>query len=174
LVCSPHDTRLKESTVISAQLAKLLVEQVGHELGAHQAYLGISLYFERLSLDRWARLFRAQSIEEAEHASKIMAFLVDNEVAFDLPPIGGAPTQYESASVAIRTGLNSELRVTDQFNAMAGAAQAAADHRTFQFLGWFIDEQVEEERTMRRLLDLVESGINLFQAQAQLDDRDEA
>lgn len=103
-----------------------------------------------------------------------MAFLVDNEVAFDLPTIGGAPTEFGSASAAIRTALDNELKVTDQFNAMAGAAQADADHRTFQFLGWFIDEQVEEERTTRRLLDLVDSGINLFQAQAQLDDLDEA
>jgi ferritin len=160
--------------VISERLAKLLVEQVGHELGAHQAYLGISLYFERQSLDRWARLFRAQSAEEAEHASRIMTFLIDNEVAFDLPATSGAPTEFGSAADAVRTALDNELRVTEQFNAMAAAAQADADHRTFQFLGWFIDEQVEEERTTRRLLDLVESGINLFQAQSQLDDRDEA
>ncbi len=154
--------------MISERLAKLLVEQIGHELAAHQAYLGVSLYFERQSLEGWARLFHGQSVEEAEHAGKIMAFLLDNEVAFDLPPIGGAPTRYESASAAIQAALDSELRVTGQFNAMAGAAQAEADHRTFQFLQWFIDEQVEEERTMRRLLDLVGSGINLFQAQAYL------
>lgn len=160
--------------MISERLAKLLVEQIGHELGAHQAYLGISLYFERQSLDRWARLFRDQSVEEAEHAAKIMAFLVDNEVTFELPAVSGAPTQYESASVAIRTALDNELRVTEQFDAMATAAQADADHRTFQFLGWFIEEQVEEERTTRRLLDLVESGINLFQAQAQLNEHEEA
>jgi ferritin len=53
---------------------------------------------------------------------------------------------------------------------MASAAVEAGDHRGFQFLQWFIDEQVEEERTMRALLDLLESGINLFQAQALLDE----
>ena len=155
--------------MISERVAKLLVKQVGHELGAHQSYLGISLYFERQSLEGWARTFRAQSIEEAEHASKIMAFLIDNEVAFDLPTISRAPTEFESASAAIRTALDSELRVTEQFNTMAAAAQADGDHRTFQFLGWFIEEQVEEERTTRRLLDLVESGINLFQAEPLLE-----
>jgi ferritin len=154
--------------VISERLSKLLVEQIGSELSAHQAYLGISLFFERESLEGWARLFRDQSVEEAGHASKIMAFLIDNEVAFDLPQVGKAPTRYESASAAVQAALNSELRVTDQFNTMASAALKTGDHRTFQFLQWFIDEQVEEERTMRRLLDLVESGINLFQAEAQL------
>ena len=52
---------------------------------------------------------------------------------------------------------------------MATAARDADDHRGLQFLQWFIDEQVEEERTMRGLLDLVDSGINLFQAEALLD-----
>ena len=33
---------------------------------------------------------------------------------------------------------------------------------------WFIEEQVEEERTMRGLLDLLGSDINLFQAEALL------
>jgi ferritin len=33
---------------------------------------------------------------------------------------------------------------------------------------WFIAEQVEEERSMKALLDLIDSGMNLFQAEAHL------
>ncbi len=58
--------------------------------------------------------------------------------------------------------------MTGQFDALAGAAAAAGDHRSAQFLQWFIEEQVEEERTMRGLLDLLASGINLFQAEPLL------
>ncbi len=155
--------------MISEHLGRLLIEQVGNELGAHQAYMGISLYFDRCSLKRWAKLFHDQAVEEAGHAAKIMAFLVDNEVVFDLPPVPGATTTYASAADAVQAALASELRVTDQFNAMAAAARAADDHRGSQFLQWFIDEQVEEERTMRALLDLLGSGINLFAAEPLLD-----
>jgi len=155
--------------MISEQATKLLVAQVAHELGAHQTYLGIALHFERQSLKGWAKLFHEQSVEEAGHAAKIMEFLVDNEVAFNLPQVGGAPTSYASAREAVETALASELRVTGQFDALAGTARDAGDHRTLQFLQWFIEEQVEEERTMRALLDLIDSGINLFQAEAHLD-----
>ena len=61
------------------------------------------------------------------------------------------------------------MRVTAQFDALAAAATKAGDHRSLQFLQWFIDEQVEEERTMRGLLDLVASGVNLFQAESLLE-----
>jgi ferritin len=156
--------------MISEPLAKLLVAQISSELGAHQVYLGISLYFERQSLHGWAKVFRDQSVEEAGHASKIMAFLLDNEVEFDLPGLPAATTHHESATAAVNVALASEIKVTGQFNAMASAAVAASDHRGLQFLQWFIDEQVEEERTMRALLDLLASGINLFQAQELLEE----
>ncbi len=155
--------------MISDRVRDLLIEQVGFELSAHQTYYGISLYFEGQSLRKWARLFHGQSVEEAQHASKIISFLIDNEVSMDLPPIGAATTRYASAKAAVETALESEIRVTRQFNALASAAQDAADHRSLQFLQWFIEEQVEEERTMRELIDLIDSGINLFTAEELLD-----
>jgi ferritin len=155
--------------MISDRLSALLVEQVGSELTAHLSYMGISIYFERESLKRWAGVFRAQALEEAGHAEKIMAFLIDNEVAFDLPALRGATTHYPSATAALEAALASEVRVSGQFDAMAAASRAEDDHRAFQFLQWFIDEQVEEERTVRSLLDLVNSGINLFQAEPLLE-----
>ena len=155
--------------MISEQATKLLGAQIAHELGAHHTYMGIALHFERQSLKGWAKLFHEQAVEEAGHAAKIMEFLIDNEVAFNLPQVGGATTSYASAREAVETALASELRVTGQFDALAAAARDAGDHRTLQFLQWFIEEQVEEERTMRALLDLIDSGINLFQAEAHLD-----
>lgn len=155
--------------MISDRLGSMLVEQIGSELTAHQTYMGISIHFERMSLKRWAALFRAQAIEEAGHGEKIMAFLIDNEVSFDLPALHGATTHYTDAPEALEAALASEVRVSTQFDAMAAAAKAEDDYRSFQFLQWFIDEQVEEERTVRGLLDLVNSGINLFQAEPLLD-----
>ncbi len=155
--------------MISDRLSSLLVDQIGSELTAHMSYLGISVHFERQSLKRWAALFRAQAIEEAGHAEKIMAFLIDNEVSFDLPALRGASSHYDSATAALEAALASELRVSGQFDAMAAAARDEGDHRSFQFLQWFIDEQVEEERTIRGLLDLVNSGINLYQAEPLLE-----
>jgi ferritin len=154
--------------MISDRLSALLVAQIASELTAHQSYMGISIYFERQNLRRWAAFFRAQALEEAGHAEKIMAYLIDNEVSFDLPPLRGASTHFPSALEALEAALGSELRVTGQFNTMAAAARESDDNRTFQFLQWFIDEQVEEERTVRGLIDLVRSGINLFQAEPLL------
>jgi ferritin len=155
--------------MISKPVSQLLVAQIAHELNAHQTYMGMSLYFDRQSLKGWARFFHGQSVEEAGHATKIIEFLIDNEVEFNLPQVGGAPTTYGSAQEACATALANEVRVTEQFNAMATAATDAGDHRSLQFLQWFIEEQVEEERTMHALLELIDSGINLFQAESYIE-----
>ena len=155
--------------MISQRLTTFLIEQIGHEFTAHQDYLGISLYFQRLSLLRWAKLFRDQAIEEAQHGSKIMTFLVDIDVEFDLPPLGGASTHFESPLAAAQAALGWEQAVTKRFASAAALALAEGDHTGHQFLQWFIGEQVEEEAKLRHVIDLLSSGINPFQAEPLLD-----
>jgi len=158
--------------MISDRLRDFLVEQIGHELTAHQDYMGISLHFQQQSLLRWARFFRDQSIEEAQHAAKIMDFLVDNEVVFDVPPLPGASAQFDSALAAAQAALEWERSVSERFRAASKLALDEGDATSHEFLQWFIAEQVEEEAKMLHVIDLIESGINLFQAEPLLDTLD--
>jgi ferritin len=155
--------------VISGDLRKLLIAQIGSELGAHQLYMAISVYFDRASLRGWSKLFKHQSIEEAQHAQKIMDFLTDNEIEFDLPALKATSTRFSSPLAAAQRALQSERDVAIQFDRMAAIAIKAGDHRGHQFLQWFIEEQVEEEAKVQSIVDLIESGINLFGAEALLD-----
>src|SRR5262245_35044708 len=155
--------------MISKRLADMLTAQIASELSAHMIYQAVSIYFRRQSLQRWGKLFFDQGVEEAVHANKIIDFLVDQDVAFELPKLPGAKTEFKSPLDAVRTTLANEQKVSGQFQAMAKAALDEGDHTSYQFLNWFIEEQVEEERTAQALVDLVASGINLFQAEPLLD-----
>ena len=155
--------------MISDRVSKLLIEQIGHELRAHQLYMGMAIYFKRQSLDRWAKLFNDQSVEEAQHAMKIMDFLIDNNVMFDLPALRAATTRYGSALAIAQAALENEQKVTELFKGMSRAALEENDHTSHEFLQWFVSEQVEEETKAQKLIDLIDSGINLFQAEPLLD-----
>ena len=98
-----------------------------------------------------------------------MDFLTDNEIEFDLPAVKAVTTRYKSAHDAAARALQSEREVAALFDAMAARALSAGDHRSHQFLQWFIEEQVEEEAKIQSVIDLIDSGINLFQAEALLD-----
>jgi ferritin len=156
-------------SLISSKLAQQLKEQIGHELGAHQQYLAIGTYFAQQNLDRWAALFYHQAAEEKEHTLKIVRFLTDVGEVAHFPAIPAASTDFKSASDAVSQALQWERTVTEQFQTMARTALAEGDFVGFQFLQWFLEEQVEEVSSMEKYLALVESGINLFQAEALLE-----
>src|SRR6516162_1650345 len=96
-----HRPRIGAHRMLSADLRKLLIAQIGNELSAHQLYLAIAIYFERQSLDRWGKLFREQSVEEAQHAQKIIDFLIDNDIDFDLPALKATSTRFASPLEAV-------------------------------------------------------------------------
>jgi bacterioferritin B len=154
--------------MLDGDLRKLLIAQIGNEFAAHALYMGISVYFDRQSLRGWGKFFKDQAIEEAQHATKIMDFLTDNEIEFDIPAVKAVSTRFKSAHEAAERALRSEKDVAAQFDAMAAKAVANGDHRSHQFLQWFIEEQVEEEAKLQSVVDLIDSGINLFQAEPLL------
>jgi ferritin len=154
--------------MLNADLRKLLIGQIGNEFAAHALYMGISVYFDRQSLRGWGKLFRQQAIEEAQHAQRIMDFLTNNEIEFDVPAVKAVSTRFASPLAAAQRALQSEHDVAAQFDQMATIALAQSDHRGHQFLQWFIEEQVEEEAKLKSIVDLIDSGINLFQAEGLL------
>jgi bacterioferritin B len=154
--------------MIHKRLQGLLLEQIGHELAASNSYLAIATYFGNQSLDKFADVFYKQSEEEREHALKIVRFLVDVGVEVNIPSISAASSSYGSGLAAIEWALQNERQVTKQFHTMADAALTEKDFTTFQFLQWFIEEQVEEEASMTKLVDLVRAEKNLFRAEELL------
>ncbi|MCH7945999.1 MAG: ferritin [Armatimonadetes bacterium] len=157
--------------MICEKVAKLLHEQIGHELGASQEYLATAVYFGGQGLDGWADEFYRQSDEERMHGMKIIKFLVDVDAEFTMPAIAEAhPTAIESPLDACQKALKWERVVTDQFRTMAREAAAEGDQISGQFLEWFLNEQIEEESTMDRYVKILESGLNPFQAEPLLGD----
>ncbi len=154
--------------MLSNNLAQALNKQIGSEFSASNHYLAIATYFAKQSLDEWAAFFFQQSEEERVHGMKILTYLIDNDAEVNLPDIAGARTDFADPLMAVSSALESEKNVSRQFDDMAAIANEQKDYRGLQFLQWFITEQVEEEATMGKLVDLLKSGINLFQAQQYL------
>lgn len=154
--------------MINQNVEQLLVEQIGHELAASNHYLGIAIYFGRQSLDKWAEFFYRQSEEERGHAMRIVKFLVDVDAGTRIPSVPESDNSFENNMAALQWALDNERNVTRQFHAMADTALATKDFTSFQFLQWFIAEQVEEESLMMKLIDIAKSEPNFFRSEELL------
>jgi ferritin len=146
----------------SERLVDALNAEIGLEFFAHSQYLAMAHYFENMSLDGMAAFFYDQAEEEKEHGLKIIHYLGEIGAAMRVPAIDAPKSDFQSAMEVAELFLAQEQHVTDQFDKMTAMALEDGDYATFNFLQWFVTEQVEEVATASKMIDLIKLvGDNL-------------
>lgn len=138
--------------IIKEPLADAINGQIRNEFMASAQYIAIAVYFDAQTLPDLASFFYRQSLEEREHAMKMVNFLLEtgaHPIIPDLPPL---KNEFEDAADAVGYALEQEKKVTDQINDLVSLSIEHNDHISNNFLQWFVDEQVEEVDSMSTLL----------------------
>lgn len=148
---------------IQSEMVDKLNEQIGREFKASQQYVAMAIYLDGSSLENLAKFFYLQAEEEREHAMKIVGYL--NEVG-ERARVSAMPepkAEFDSPLEVAEAALTQERAVTDAIHALVDEATERKDYTTFQFLQWFVDEQVEEEDTFSKLLDVMKAARDHIQ-----------
>src|SRR3712207_2122761 len=102
-----------------------LNEQIGHEFAAHQQYVACAVYYDSETLPELARFFYRQALEERDHAMMMVQYLVDADAAVRIPGVAAPRSDFADIVAPVALALEQEKRVSEQINALAGAARAA-------------------------------------------------
>jgi len=138
--------------MIDTKMAEALNKQVNEELYSAYLYLSMSAYFETLGLSGFAKWMRIQSKEELGHAMKIYDYLIKQNAEVKLLQIKEPPHSWDSLTHAIEATYEHEKYITGKVNELVSLSENLNDRATSNFLQWFIDEQVEEEKNAYGLL----------------------
>ncbi|MGR3662628.1 MAG: ferritin [Paracoccaceae bacterium] len=141
-------------------ISKALNTQINNEFTASYHYLGMAVYFESQSLPGFAGWFRAQSVEETGHGMKIHDYIHRRDGEVKLTDVPALSKSFQSAEDVVQTALAMEQTVTDQVNDIHALAVKESDAATQDLMTWFVNEQVEEEESMRDLLEKVRAAGN--------------
>lgn len=139
--------------MINDTVLKALNDQINNELYSAYMYLALATYFNRKALTGFANWMLWQSREELEHAKKLYDFMDDNDAPIEFREIRRPRAEFESPEDAMRTALEAEQDNTEQINDLYELAVNNKDHATEVLMQWFIQEQVEEEKNARTLLE---------------------
>jgi len=131
----------------------MLNEQFGKELYASNLYLSISSYFDNENLEGFANFFIVQSDEEHGHAMRIFNYLHDVDAKIEMPAIAKPPAKFKSTVHAFEETLKQEKQNSKDIYNVVKQALKENDFATHTFLQWFITEQVEEEASVKRILE---------------------
>ena len=134
--------------------------QIGNELAAHNQYLACAVYYDALTMPRMAAFFYGQALEERDHATMMIQYLLDTDSDVVIPGVKAPRNSFGDLVAPVALALDQEKRVTDQINGLLRTAREESDFASEQFMQWFIKEQVEEVATMSDLLTVVNRNVD--------------
>lgn len=161
--------------MLSEKIQQALNRQITYEYAASYTYLAMAAYFESLSLTGFAHWFRVQSEEEREHALRFFDYVNDRGGRVSLGAIDEPQNEFASPLDAFERAFAHEQRVTASIHAIYTLAAQENDYATMSMLKWFIDEQVEEEKSVNDIIQhlklIGDNGVGLFMLDRKLAER---
>lgn len=137
---------------MSERIQSALNNQINLELSAFYTYLSMSAFFTAQGLDGFAAWMRHHSDEEMMHAMKLYDFVHARRGRVHLDAIDAPQWDWDTTLAAFESALHHEQKVTASINALVDLAREERDHATVSFLQWFVDEQVEEEALVDKVI----------------------
>lgn len=131
--------------MIKQNLNEALNKQINAELYSAYLYLSMSAYCESISLKGFANWMRVQSQEEVAHAMHMYDYLAERGGRIVLEAIGTPPSEWKSVLDVFTKVYAHEQKVTGLIYDLINLAQDERDHALYNFLQWYVSEQVEEE-----------------------------
>ena len=128
-------------------------EQITYELYSGYTYLAMSAYFEEQSLPGFAKWMRLQALEELKHAMRLFDHVAERGGHITLRAVDAPPSDFDSALDVFEKALAHEQNVTQRIHRLYELASTEKDYPAQVMLQWFIEEQVEEEQSVGRVMD---------------------
>ena len=135
--------------MLSKKIENALNEQMKYEYYSSYLYLAMSAYCDSQNMPGFASWMRKQSGEEMAHALKLYDFILNRDGNIKLKSIPEPPQKYTSLEKIFKQVYEHEIHVTGLINKLYELALKENDHATSVELQWFIQEQVEEERSSK-------------------------
>jgi ferritin len=135
------------------KIVEELNEQIREELYSAYLYLSMASYFHAKGLRGFAKWMEVQFEEEMAHAMKFYHYLNSRGERVVLKEISSPPTEWNSPKEAFEEALKHEQHISSRIHYLVELSEETKDRATFNFLQWFVEEQVEEEESVREVLD---------------------
>jgi ferritin len=130
-------------------------EQIKHEMESYYIYLSMAAYFHSVSLDGMAHWMRVQAHEEMVHAMKFFDHIIDRGGEVKLLDLKQLKTEWSAPLEAFEDAYEHEQFITDKINKIYDVVRAEKDYAAEPLVNWFVEEQIEEEDSTSKVVDML-------------------
>ena len=163
--------------MISEQINEILNEQINKEFYSGYLYLSMSAHLKELGLDGFASWMKLQAKEEVEHGLKIFDYLISCNSFVTLKQIHTPQFEFNGIISIFNIVYEHEQCITRAIMSVAQKAEEECDRTTLNFVDWFIEEQIEEEKAVKNIIKRLElfgeDKVALYLMDKELAEREE-
>lgn len=141
--------------MIKDNILLLLNDQVELEAFSAFQYLSMSAWLESEGYKGGAAFMMRQADEEMMHMKKVFNYIIEAGGRAISPAIPKPQEVFDSFKNVFDMALAHERKVTDAIHNIVGESQASKDFTTFNFMQWYVAEQLEEESLFNTILDKI-------------------
>lgn len=139
--------------MLNKKVEKALQAQIQKEGFSSNLYLSMASWAETKGMAGIAAWFYAQAEEENEHMLKIIRFVNERGGHAIVPAFEQPQKEFDSVRGVFELSLEHERKVTASINEIVGICLEEKDYSTFNWIQWFVSEQIEEEASVTAILD---------------------
>lgn len=155
--------------MISEKLLNALNDQFNFELLSGYYYLAMSAYCKDKNMHGMSHFLVEQAKEEYEHAMKFYDFIFDMDGRVTTQAMEEPKNDYNSFLEVFDAALEHEKLVTSRIYNLLELAGEEQSYPTIHFLQWFVEEQLEEENSMKDIIFKLEGIKDSFVGLTMLD-----
>ena len=139
--------------MLSEKLTKALSDQVNAEYYSAYLYLSMSAAANGLGFKGIANWLFVQAQEEMAHGIHIYEYILDRGMLPSFTAIEQPQVSFADINDIFKSVHAHEIKVSQRINTIATLAMQECDHACYQFIMWYVNEQVEEESNITKILD---------------------
>ncbi|WP_443091520.1 non-heme ferritin [Basfia succiniciproducens] len=139
--------------MLSANVVKLLNEQMNLEFYSSNLYLQMSAWCDQKGYTGAAAFLSAHAAEEMAHMRKLFTYLNETGSTAVIEEIEAPTHEFKSLKEVMELTYQHELHITGKINELVGKTFEEKDYSAFNFLQWYVAEQHEEEKLFNGILD---------------------
>jgi ferritin len=151
---------------LSEETEQLLNQQLAMEGKSSAHYLAMASWCDTKGYKGAASFLYHHAEEERKHMLKLVHYINDVGGHAIQPDIAAVQHTFESFKQVFELALVHEVKVTQAIHKLVDHCLSIKDFSTFNFLQWFVAEQIEEEVVTRRAVELFaiigEEGIGSY------------
>jgi len=146
--------------MIIKKVEKAINEQIKREEHSSRIYLSMASWAERSGYPGAANWLYVQTEEEHIHMLKLVHYLNDRGGIAVIPAQDAPEAKFISLPDVFQQVLKHEEYISASINDLYATCTREKDFTTANYLQWYITEQIEEESTVRNILDQIKLAGN--------------